>query len=118
MQRAKAFLMVCAGIFLLGLTGFLGACAPGRFTVRNQYLGEISLWVDGKRTNLQSGERASLPARWDGSSVALYSCGWEASQTSQGQAPGCRFIPYTVFPQQSWAIVETSPSPRIVMRPQ
>ena len=89
----------------------------GWITVRNKYRGGISLWVDDKRTDLQENEGTSIEVRYHGSNMQLYSCGWLASQTSSGQAPGCRFISYSVLPGQSWEVVETPPAPRIVMRP-
>jgi|GEM_PF-6665848 len=87
----------------------------GWITVRNYYRGEISVWVDGERVILQQNESTSVRVSATGSDMKLYSCGWTAAQTSPGQHSGCRLISYTALPGQAWDVVETPPSPRIVM---
>lgn len=88
----------------------------GPVAVRNAYQGEISLWLDGNRTDLQPGDSVLLTAKGGGSTLQLYSCGWSDDQTTAGLAAGCRFISYAVQPGEEWGIEEVQPAPRIVMR--
>jgi hypothetical protein len=84
--------------------------------VLNTFPHEVGLWMDGVHTVLQGGQATSLPVRKAGSSLKLYSCGWAASQTSRGQASGCRFIFYSAFPGQSFEVIQVRPYPRIVLQ--
>lgn len=87
----------------------------GWIAVTNAFRSEVSFWLYGEQWDLQQQESTSLRVNGAGSELWLYSCGWEAAQTSPGQGTGCRFISYPVLPGQSWEVVETPPAPRIVM---
>lgn len=88
----------------------------GTFTIINRFRGGISFWADGTRYDLQNNIKTFPKVSDGGNNVQLYSCGWSDADTSPGLASGCRFINYSLLPGEVWEIVETSPSPRIIMR--
>ncbi len=57
---------------------------------------------------LNQGESAEINVNIQGSTVSLWSCGWEPPDD-------CRMIDYTVFPGENWVIFPVNPEPRIIL---
>lgn len=111
--RKKPALLISAGALFLLLVVWLAATLSDELVIHNKYREEVTFSLDGQRQTMHSQDVWSTKGSRLGSSLELYSCGWEPIRSDVN---GCRWIPYTVYAGDEWDIETIEPAPRIVLR--